>query len=167
MTDRSAAPPSLLRAVAHVDDVGALAGVEFGPSTWREVPQADIDAYAALSGDDNPIHVDAEAAARSPYGGRIAHGMLTLSMVVPHLREIFRVEGASTGIVYGFDRIRFPRAVPSGGRIRVRGRVAEVTEVAGGWQETLSLVFEVESDMPDEPETKPAAVADLLLRHYR
>lgn len=147
--------------ITDIADVGSIAGREFGPSAWRPVPQDDIDAYAALSGDDNPIHVDAEAAAASPYGGRIAHGMLTLTMVVPHLREIYRVEGTRTGIVYGFNRIRFPHPVRSGASIRVRGTVADVTEVAGGWQVALALVFETEGA------DKPAVVAELVLRHYR
>ncbi|GAA3198980.1 MaoC family dehydratase [Microbacterium terregens] len=144
-----------------IDEVGGIVGATFGPSTWREIPQEDIDVYAQLSGDDNPIHVDAEAAAKSPYGGRIAHGMLTLSMVVPHLREIYRVSGTSTGIVYGFNKIRFPNAVPTGARIRVRGEVANVTEISGGWQVELALTFEVEGA------TKPAVYAELILRHYR
>lgn len=144
-----------------IDEVGGLAGTEFGPSTWRPIPQEDIDLYARLSGDDNPIHVDAEAAAQSPFGGRIAHGMLTLSMVVPHLREIYRVAGTSTGIVYGFNKIRFPAPVRSGASIRVRGRVAEVEEVAGGFQVTLALTFETEGS------EKPAVVAELVLRHYK
>ena len=150
-------------AYAHttIDEVASLKGTAFGPSTWRPIPQEDIDLYAQLSGDDNPIHVDAEAAARSPFGGRIAHGMLTLSMVVPHLREIYKVTGTSTGIVYGFNRIRFPSPVRSGANVRVRGTVAEVEEVAGGYQVTLALVFETEGS------EKPAVVADLVLRHFR
>jgi acyl dehydratase len=144
-----------------IEDLPALVGVDLGPSSWREVPQADIDTYAVLTGDDNPIHVDAELAAASPYGGRIAHGMLTLSMVVLHLREIYRVTGAGMGIVYGFNRIRFPSAVPSGARIRVRGSVKSVEEVAGGYQVTLELIYDVEGA------EKPACVAELVLRHYR
>lgn len=148
-------------AVSTIEEITGLAGVEFGPSSWREITQADIELYANLSGDDNPIHVNAEIAAKSPYGGTIAHGMLTLSMVVVHLREIYRITGAGMGIVYGFNRIRFPHAVPSGSRIRVRGRVASVTEVEGGWQVELPLIFELEGV------EKPACVAELILRHYR
>jgi len=159
LTDTPTSPPA--RAFATIDELASLAGVAFGPSTWRAIPQDDIDLYARLSGDDNPIHVDAEAAARSPFGGRIAHGMLTLSMVVPHLREIYKVSGTTTGIVYGFNKIRFPNAVPSGARIRVSGTVADVAEVEGGWQVTLALVFDVEGA------SKPAVVAELVLRHYR
>jgi len=149
------------RLFVTIDEVGDIAGATFGPSTWRPIPQEDIDLYAQLSGDDNPIHVDAAAAAKSPYGGRIAHGMLTLSMVVPHLREIYRVSGTTTGIVYGFNKIRFPNPVPSGAPIRVRGEVANVTEIDGGWQVELALTFEVEGA------TKPAVFAELILRHYR
>lgn len=161
MTDTSSTPAETTRVFTTIDEVGGIAGREFGPSTWRAIPQEDIDLYAQLSGDDNPIHIDAEAAARSQFGGRIAHGMLTLTMVVPHLREIYRVSGTTTGIVYGFNKIRFPTAVPSGANIRVRGTVAQVEEVPGGWQVTLALTFEVEDA------TKPAVAAELVLRHYR
>ena len=137
-------------------------GRELGPSSWHPITQDDIDVYAELTGDDNPIHVDAEKAAASPYGGRIAHGMLTLSMVVRPLREIYRVSGASTGIVYGFDRIRFPSAVPSGANIRLRGTIAKVEERPDAVQVTLALTFEVEGGGD-----KPAAVAELVLRHFR
>lgn len=161
MTDNSSTAAQATRVFTTIEEVGDIAGREFGPSTWRAIPQEDIDLYAQLSGDDNPIHVDAEVAARSQFGGRIAHGMLTLTMVVPHLREIYRVTGTTTGIVYGFNKIRFPTAVPSGANIRVRGTVAQVEEVPGGWQVTLALTFEVEGA------TKPAVVAELVLRHYR
>lgn len=162
MADSQISPPAEgARIRTTIDEVGGIAGAEFGPSSWRAIPQQDIDDYARLSGDDNPIHVDEAAAAASPYGGRIAHGMLTLSMVVPHLREIYQVSGTTTGIVYGFNRIRFPQAVPSGARIRVRGTVADVTEIDGGWQVTLGLTFELEGA------AKPAVVAELVLRHYR
>ncbi|WJL96717.1 MaoC family dehydratase [Microbacterium sp. ET2] len=144
-----------------LEDLPDAIGRRLGPSSWHPITQDDIDVYADLTGDDNPIHVDAEEAAASPYGGRIAHGMLTLSMVVRPLREIYRVTGAGMGIVYGYNRIRFPQAVRAGARIRVSGEVADVTEVAGGYQVTLSLTFEVEGA------TKPAVVAELVLRHYR
>ena len=144
-----------------LDDLPDLLGRDLGPSTWQRITQDDIDVYADLTGDDNPIHVDAAAAAASPYGGRIAHGMLTLSMVVRPLREIYRVSGAGMGIVYGYNRIRFPQAVPAGARIRVSGKVVDVTEITDGYQVTLALTFEVEGA------AKPAIAADLVLRHYR
>ena len=144
-----------------LDDLAANVGRELGPSTWRPITQDDIDVYADLTGDDNPIHVDEVAAAASPYGGRIAHGMLTLGMVVRHLREIYQTSGARTGVVYGFNRIRFPHAVPSGARIRVRGTIADVTDVGDAVHVTLPLVFEVEGA------DKPAVAAEIVLRHVR
>lgn len=144
-----------------LEDLPGVLGRDLGPSAWQQITQADIDVYADLTGDDNPIHVDAAAAAASPYGGRIAHGMLTLSMVVRPLREIYRVTGAGMGIVYGYNRIRFPQPVPTGGRIRVSGKVVDVTAIADGYQVTLALTFEVEGA------TKPAIAAELILRHYR
>ena len=144
-----------------LEDLPGLLGRDLGPSTWQRITQDDIDVYAELTGDDNPIHVDAAAAASSPYGRRIAHGMLTLSMVVRPLREIYRVSGAGMGIVYGYNRIRFPQAVPAGARIRVSGKVVDVTEIADGYQVTLALTFEVEGA------AKPAIAAELVLRHYR
>jgi len=146
---------------ATIEEVDGIRGAKIGPSSWREIHQEDIDVYARLSGDDNPIHVDADAAAAPLFGTRIAHGMLTLSMVVPHLREIYRISGTTTGIVYGFNKIRFPQPVPSGARIRVRGEVSDVTEITGGWQVELALTFEVEGA------AKPAVYAELILRHYR
>lgn len=144
-----------------LEDLPDLLDTELGPSSWQLITQDDIDVYADLTGDDNPIHVDAQAAAASPYGGRIAHGMLTLSMVVRPLREIYRVSGAGMGIVYGYNRIRFPQAVPAGARIRVSGNIVDVTEIAGGYQVALALTFEVEGA------AKPAVAAELVLRHYR
>ncbi|GGA61002.1 MaoC family dehydratase [Pseudoclavibacter endophyticus] len=147
--------------VATIDDLDGAEGTAFGPSSWREITQDDIDTYADLTGDDNPIHVDADAAAASPFGTRIAHGMLTLGMVVRHLREIYRITDTGTGIVYGFNRIRFPAPVPSGGRIRVRGTIANVTAIDGGVQVALELVYELEGG------GKPVTVAELVLRHLR
>ncbi|MDQ1204702.1 MaoC family dehydratase [Microbacterium sp. SORGH_AS_0862] len=144
-----------------IEDLPAARGRELGPSSWYPITQDDIDVYADLTGDDNPLHVDEAAAAASPFGGRIAHGMLTLSMVVLPLREIYRVSGASAGIVYGFDRIRFPAPTPSGGRIRLAGRIAEVEDRGDALQVTLALTFEVEGS------TKPGVVAELILRHFR
>jgi acyl dehydratase len=143
-----------------VDKMATLEGAMFGPSSWHEISQDDIDVFARLTGDDNPIHVDADIAAKSPYGTRIAHGLLTLSSVVPMMREVFSVTGASMGINYGLNRVRFPAAVPAGARIRIHGQVTEVTEIPGGWQIVASVTYEVEGG------EKPACVAEFVLRYY-
>ena len=107
-----------------IDDVGSIVGMEFGPSGWRAIPQEDIDLYARLSGDDNPIHVDAEAAARSPFGGRIAHGMLTASLVSTVLGT--RLPGP--GAVYISQSVRFLAPVRIGDTVIARAEVAALGE---------------------------------------
>ncbi|PRB01397.1 MaoC family dehydratase [Microbacterium sp. MYb64] len=144
-----------------VEDLPGLEGAEFGPSSWREITQEEVDLYAAVSGDDNPIHIDEDFAATTPFGTRIAHGLLTLSLVVPLMRQVFEVSGASMGINYGMNRVRFPAPVPVGSRIRLRGRVASVTDIGGGWQLEVPVTFEIEGG------DKPACVAELVLRYYR
>lgn len=142
------------------EELPTLTGVTFGPSEWMTVPQESVDQYAAVTGDRNPIHLDADFAAATPFGTRIAHGLLTLGLVVPMMAEVFEVTGASMGVNYGMNRVRFPAPVPVGSRIRVHGEVATVTEVAGGWQIETPVTFEIEGG------TKPACVAELVLRYY-
>lgn len=145
-----------------VGDLPSIAGKSFGPTAWREVTQDEVNLYAQVSGDDNPIHLDADFAAATPFGTRIAHGLLTLSLVVPLMREIFEVTEVGMGINYGMNKVRFPAPVPVGSRIRLSGTVASVTEVAGnGYQLETPVTFEVEGS------DKPACVAELVLRYYR
>jgi len=144
-----------------VEDLSHLEGASFGPSDWREVTQDDVDLYARVSGDDNPIHLDADFAAATPFGGTIAHGMLTLGLVVPLMREVFEVTGFSMGVNYGMNKVRFPAPVPVGSRIRVRGDVLAVEPIADGSQIVVRVVFDVEGS------EKPACVAELVLRYYR
>ena len=139
----------------------SLLGETFGPSDWHEITQDDIDEFAHVSGDYNPIHTDVDYARRSPYGERIAHGLLTLSRMVPMLRQVFSVSDAALRINYGLDRVRFPAAVRAGDRIRLRGEVKSITEFPGGWQAVLSLAYELEDSV------KPACVADWVARYYR
>lgn len=144
-----------------IDDLPTLAGRTFGPSSWRQVTQDEVAAFARLTGDDNPVHLDPAFAAGTPFGGTIVHGYLTLSLVVPLMAEVFEVTGMGVGINYGLDRLRFPAPVPVGSRIRVHGEVLAVEEVAGGYQVAPRVTFEVEGG------SKPACVADMVLRYYR
>jgi acyl dehydratase len=144
-----------------VDGLPDLVGRSFGPSAWREVTQADVDAYAEVSEDRNPIHLDPEFAAGTPFGGTIVHGFFTLGLVVPMMADIFVVTDVGVGINYGLDRLRFPAPVPVGSRLRVVGEVLTVDEIAGGYQVVPRVTFEIEGG------TKPACVADMVLRYYR
>ena len=141
-------------------DLPSAAGRTFGPSSWRVVTQDDVQAFADLSGDRNPVHIDPDFARETPFGQTIVHGYLTLSLVVPLMAEVFEVTGVGVGINYGLDRLRFPAPVPVGARIRVSGEVLRVEEVPGGYQVAPRVTFEVEGG------SKPACVADMVLRYY-
>jgi acyl dehydratase len=135
-------------------------GTVLGPSAWRRVEQADIDAFARLSGDRQWIHTDVERAAReSPYGTTIAHGNLTLALVDGFRDELFAVtEGAAMGVNMGYDRVRFPAPVPSGAEVRATLEVVSVRE-RDAWLEVVQrFVLEVRGA------ERPCCVADSVVR---
>ena len=133
-----------------------LLGKELGPTSWFDVPQSRIDAFAAATEDPQWIHTDPVRAAEGPFGTTIAHGFLTLSLCVPMLYEVLP---PSAGVVvnYGVDRVRFPAPVPSGGRVRGRFRVVSVEEGTGGQRTKIEAT--VECDGVD----KPVCVAELIV----
>ena len=132
-------------------------GAELGPSPWVEVGQARIDAFAAATEDRQSIHVDPELAASGPFGTTVAHGFLTLSLVV-HLWNQVAPPRVGITINYGLNRVRFPAPVPAGSRVRASFRVDAVEEVAAGSQATIAVTVEREGG------DKPVCVAELLLR---
>jgi acyl dehydratase len=133
-----------------------LVGVELGPSSWLDVTQERIDAFAEATDDRQWIHVDPERAAGNPFGGTLAHGFLTLSLCVPLLAELLP---PSDGMVvnYGVNRVRFPAAVPAGSRIRGRLRVTSVEEGTAGERANIEAVVECEGV------EKPVCVAELVV----
>ncbi len=133
------------------------AGEELGPSSWIDVDQDRIDAFAAATEDHQSIHIDPEAAAAGPFGTTVAHGFLTLSLVIRLWNDVVPPrDGVS--INYGLNRVRFPAPVPSGSRIRGRFHVAAVDPVPGGRQATIEATVEHEGG------DRPVCVAELLLR---
>ena len=141
--------------------IGDLAGREL-VSGWRQLDQARIDRFAAATDDPQWIHVDPARAAAGPFGATIAHGFLTLSLVVPLFGEALPpLEGYALTVNYGLNRVRFPAPVPEGSRIRGRFRVEAVDEVPGGEQLTVAATVELEGSQ------KPACVAEALFRFYR
>ncbi len=140
--------------------VQALAGRELGPTPWREVTQDQVDLFAEATGDHQWIHVDRRRAARSPLGGTIAHGHLTLSLLPSFLSEMVQVEGMAMKVNYGLNRVRFPTPLPVGGRVRARARVDRVDPIPGGVEVEISVTVEVEG------REKPACVAQSLGRYY-
>ena len=137
-----------------------LVGSELGPSSWIEVSQERIDAFAASTEDAQWIHVDSERAGTGPFGTTIAHGFLTLSLCVPMLYELLTpAEGMVVN--YGVDRVRFPAAVPSGSRIRGRFRATDVEPSGGGERVTIEATVECEGV------AKPVCVASLVILTMR
>jgi acyl dehydratase len=136
-----------------------LVGSEIGVSEWMEITQERIGAFAAATDDHQWIHVDPERAAAGPFGTTIAHGFLTLSLLVPLAGQVpLPVPEPKMGINYGLDKVRFISPVPSGGRIRARVAIGEVAEVPGGLQVKRVVTMELEGA------ERPAMVAESLVR---
>lgn len=135
-------------------------GTDLGESSWIEITQDDIDTFADATRDHQWIHVDPERAADGPFGSTIAHGYLTLALVIPLWSELLQVENVGMSVNYGLNRLRFPAPVPVGSRIRLQGKVASASEVAGGVQVVADLTMKVEGS------EKPALVAEAVYRFY-
>ncbi|HVR78252.1 MAG TPA: MaoC family dehydratase [Acidimicrobiia bacterium] len=136
-------------------------GAELGVSDWIEVTQERVNAFADATDDHQFIHVDPELAAQTPFGGTVAHGYLTLSLVVPLAAQVeMDVGSPRMGINYGLDRVRFPAPVPVGSRIRARVALDAVDEVPGGIHMKRTVTMEIEGG------DKPAMVAETLTRLY-
>ncbi|WP_225848653.1 MaoC family dehydratase [Streptomyces sp. HPF1205] len=146
--------------VHGLDELKALAGAELGTSDWIEITQERIDGFADATGDHQWIHTDPERAATGPFGAPIAHGYLTLSLFIPLFTSLLEVDGVSTKVNYGLNKVRFPSPVRVGSRIRLTARLTEVEEVPGGLQITVDGTIEIEGA------TKPAAVLQSLSRFY-
>ncbi|WP_030798100.1 MaoC family dehydratase [Streptomyces sp. NRRL S-337] len=146
--------------VNGIDELKKLAGSGLGTSEWIAVTQERIHTFADATGDHQWIHVDPEKAAAGPFGAPIAHGYLTLSLFIPLFTELLDVQGVTTKVNYGLNKVRFPAPVRAGSRIRLAGRLAEVEDVTGGVQITVDGTIEIEGG------TKPAAVLQSLSRFY-
>ena len=148
--------------IRSLEQLKQLAGQEVGASDWFEVTQARICRFADAIDDQQWIHVDtARAQAESPYGGTIAHGFLSLSLMSTMLASTVRFEiGGRLNINYGLNRVRFPSAVPAGARVRGRFTLLKVEEFPGGVQFTWNATVEAEGA------PKPCVVAEWLTRQY-
>ncbi|TQM78817.1 acyl dehydratase [Saccharothrix saharensis] len=139
----------------------ALAGQDLGHTAWREITQDRVDTFADATDDHQWIHVDPARAASGPFGGTIAHGYLTLALIIPLFGELLAIGGVRMSVNYGLDKVRFPSPVRVGDKIRLAGRVVSVDEVEGDGVQ-MALDFTVEIDGSD----KPACVARAVYRHY-
>ena len=140
----------------RLDEIVELAGMELGASDWVVVDQDRIDRFADVTGDMEWIHVDLDRAAAGPFGGAIAHGFLTLSLI-PMLREqIFQIDTPGARLNYGLNRVRFPAPVPVNSRVRATARVLTVERVDSSVRMITEYVIEIEGA------PKPACVAEMV-----
>ncbi|MFP5371326.1 MAG: MaoC family dehydratase [Actinomycetes bacterium] len=142
-------------------ELPGLVGTDLGTSDWYEVTQEHVDKFADATNDHQWIHIDVERAkSESPFGGPIAHGYLTLSLVVPLVAQVLDVTDTAMGVNYGLNKVRFPAPVPVGSKVRASVTLKDVTEFPGGLQNTLSVTIEREGG------DKPVCIAEWVVRYY-
>ncbi len=137
----------------------AAEGQDLGATDWIEIDQARVNLFAEATGDHQWIHVDPVRAASGPFGGCIAHGYLTLSLINLFLPQLIQVDNLRMGVNYGCDRVRFPAPVKVGARIRGRGEVVRVEQVGAAVQATVRVSVEIEGG------ERPGCVVDTISRY--
>jgi len=146
-----------VRVFESPDEVVAAVGADLGTTEWVEITQDRVDAFADATGDHQWIHVDVERAKSGPFGGTIAHGYLTLSLVPWLGSQVFTLGGEGAKLNYGTNKVRFPQPVPVGSRIRAQVSVAEAQPVKVGTQAVFRYTIEIEG------QDKPACVAETVV----
>jgi len=149
-----------MRVFRSVDEIVRAVGEPLGTSDWVQITQEQVDTFAEATGDHQWIHVDVDRAREeSPYGGPIAHGYLSLSLLPALGWQIYTTEGATMGVNYGSNKVRFPAPVPVGSRVRLSSVLLEVTQQPDG---AVHLVVEQTLEIEGHP--KPALVAETVSR---
>jgi acyl dehydratase len=151
-------PDQFATRLATLADLEPLVGKQVGISSWLDVEQDRINTFADATGDHQWIHIDPERAKKeSPFGGPIAHGYLTLSLIIPMWDEVLKIDSVTMAINYGLNKVRFTNPVPAGGRVRLNATLKSVeTLPKGGVQVTVDAVIELEGA------TRPAVVAEVV-----
>lgn len=138
-----------------------LAGTPLGSTEWLPVPQSDIDLFAKATHDEQWIHVDPERAKDGPFGATIAHGYLTLSLLIPLWSQLLVIENLGMAVNYGLNKVRFPAPVPSGSSLRLEATVTAVEEVGGN-----GVQVTIDATMLCDTQSKPVCVAQMVHRYY-
>jgi acyl dehydratase len=146
-----------MRIFDNVDAFAAAKGEHLGYSDWHTVTQEQVNLFAEATGDHQWIHVDTERAAQGPFGGTIAHGYLTLSLIPRLAQQIYTVTNLTMGINYGSNKVRFPATVPVGSRIRAGSELLDVVDAKLGKQFVVRTTVEIEGA------EKPACVAETVV----
>ena len=146
-----------MRTFTTFDQLSEAVGEDLGTTDWLEITQERVDAFADATGDHQWIHVDVERAKDGPFGGTIAHGYLTLSLIPQFTPELFSLETPGARLNYGVNKVRFPNPVKVGAKIRASAQIAEVTDVPAGKQMVTRFTVEIDG------EAKPACVAETVV----
>jgi acyl dehydratase len=139
-----------------IEELQQAVGTHLGYSDWHTITQQQIDTFAEATGDHQWIHTDPERAKNGPFGGTIAHGYLTLSLVPKLVWQIYTVEGLRMAVNYGSNKVRFPSPVPVDSKVRAGVELVSLTPGAGGYQLTAKVTIEREGG------DKPACVAETV-----
>lgn len=153
-------PEAVTKIFERPGDLLNQTGTRLGPTDWLLIDQKRVDGFAVVTGDYQWIHVDTERAKTGPFGGTIAHGYLTLSLVNFFLPQLIEVRGFAHAVNIGADRLRFLSPVPVGSRIRGTGEIVSAEEMKGTIQQVLRVTVEIEGA------EKPACVVDTISRYY-
>lgn len=149
-----------MKTYQQLSDLQGLVGQSIGTSDWLQIDQARIDQFAAVTGDDQWIHIDPVRAAAGMFGTTVAHGFLTLSLLPLFSRSSYRVGGIRMSVNYGLNRVRFPAPVPVGSRLRSHHKLLSFEPIEGGVQ----VITEVSVER--EGHAKPVCIAESVARHY-
>jgi acyl dehydratase len=149
----------VVKVFQNLNEFAAALGSQLGPTEWLEITQDRVDLFADATDDHQWIHVDPARAAAGPFGQTIAHGLLTLSLLPHFSHQLYRVDGVSLAVNYGYDKVRFISPVKVGARIRARGEVSAVKQLDGAVQATTTITVEIEGS------EKPAAVVESIVRY--
>lgn len=150
-----------MRSIASIEELKSLIGQEVGVTDWIPILQERVNQFAKATGDLQWIHLDVERSSReSPYGGTVAHGFLTLSLLPMLMESVISMPTSKMGVNYGLNKVRFPAPLLVGSKVRGRIAMMEVEDIAGGVQITWKVTVEPEG------EGKPVCVAELLTRQY-
>jgi acyl dehydratase len=148
----------VVKKFSGLDEFVAAEGSQLGPTDWLEVTQERVNLFADATDDHQWIHVDPERAANGPFGGTIAHGLLTLSLLPHFTHQLYTVDNVAMAINYGYNKVRFITPVRVGSKVRARAEIAKVDRPDGAVQATVTVTVEIEGS------DKPAAVAESIVR---
>ncbi|MET8338783.1 MaoC family dehydratase [Streptosporangium canum] len=145
-----------MRIFNNVRELKAAVGEHLGYTEWRRITQERVNLFADATDDHQWIHVDVEKATEGPFGGTIAHGYLSLSLLPSFMTELVRVDGLAMGINYGLNKVRFPAPVPVGALIRAGAELVDVKGTPSGYLSNMRLTIEVEG------QKRPSCIAETL-----